>query len=160
LKVTEFENNCIRPFRDSDVDAIAELIHRTIDACYTGIYPPRAVDFFKKFHSPNKILERSKEGFILVTERNGKAIGTGAVVDNEIYGVFIEPALQGAGLGGAIMQELETRAKAMGHDVVSLSISLPSRQFYESRGYEVYEEAHLDVGEGQQLDFWNAKKRL
>jgi len=151
---------CIREFREDDVEKITQLIHRTIDVCYTNVYPSRAVEFFKRFHSRDGILERSRKGATLVAERNGRVIGTGAIVDNEIYGVFVEPKIQGHGHGGAIMRALETRAIAKGHIEVILSVSLPSRKFYESLGYEILQEAYRDVGEGQRLDFWKAKKAL
>ena len=158
--MAERQDICIRDFREDDVEAIAQLIHRTIDVCYTDVYPPRAVEFFKSFHSRDGILERSKKGDILVVEQNGNVIGTGAIVENEIYGVFVEPTVQGDGHGRAIMRELEARAIANGHREVVLSVSLSSREFYEALGYEIQQETHIDVGEGQQLDFWKAKKSL
>ena len=158
--MAEREVICIREFREDDAESIARLIHRTIDACYTDVYPRRAVEFFKRFHSRDGILERSRKGVILVAERNGNAIGTGAIVENEIYGVFVEPKMQGRGHGRAIMRVLETRAIAKGHREVVLSVSLPSRKFYEGLGYEILQEAHRDVGEGQRLDFWKARKLL
>lgn len=154
------EEICIRAFREDDVESIARLIHRTIDVCYTDVYPPRAVEFFKVFHSRDGILERSTEGAILVVEQDGNAIGTGALVENEICGVFVEPKMQGQGHGRAIMRALETLATANGINEVALSVSLPSRKFYQSLGYEILQEAHIDVGEGQQLDFWKARKAL
>ncbi len=154
------QSTSIREFRDADVPVIARLIHRSIDTCYSGVYPPRAVLFFKDYHSPGGIRKRAKEGVILVMEHDGAAIGTGALVENEINGVFVEPALQGQGHGKAIMHALEKRACANGHGEVSLSVSLPSREFYEGLGYKVHGEAHIDVGEGQRLDFWKARKPL
>jgi GNAT superfamily N-acetyltransferase len=156
--MAEREDIYIREFRESDVESIAQLIHHTIDVCYTGVYPQRAVAFFKDFHSRDGILERSKKGTILVAEQNGIVIGTGALVENEIYGVFVEPRMQGH--GRAIMRALETRAMAKGHREVVLSVSLPSRKFYEGLGYEILQEVHRDVGEGQRLDFWKARKSL
>jgi hypothetical protein len=43
---------------------------------------------------------------------------------------------------------------------VVLSVSLPSKGFYEALRYEILQEAHLDVGEGQRLDYWKARKVL
>jgi len=158
--MAEREDIRIREFQENDIESIARLIHRTIDVCYTNVYPPRAVEFFKSFHSRDGILERSKKGVILVAEQKEHVIGTGALVENEIYGVFVEPKMQGHGHGRAIMHELETRAIAKGHSEVALSVSLPSRKFYEGLGYEILQDTHIDVGEGQQLDFWKAKKSL
>lgn len=158
--MAEREDVCIREFHENGVESVVQLIHRTIDVCYTGVYPPRAVAFFKNFHSRDGILGRSKKGTILIAEQTGIVMGTGAVVENEIYGVFVEPRMQGRGHGRTIMHELENRAIAKGHREVALSVSLPSRKFYEGLGYEILQEAHRDVGEGQRLDFWKARKSL
>ena len=58
------------------------------------------------------------------------------------------------------MRELENEAKARGCTESELSVSLPSRGFYEGLGYEMLEECLIDVGEGQHLDFWKARKPL
>jgi hypothetical protein len=58
------------------------------------------------------------------------------------------------------MRELEDRPKARGCTDSELSVSLRSRGFYESLGYQMVEEGSIDVGEGQHLDFWKARKSL
>jgi N-acetylglutamate synthase-like GNAT family acetyltransferase len=150
----------IRPFRESDAETIRELIHHTIEVSYSPVYPPRAVQFFKDFHTATKIIERHRKGEILVVEKDGKVIGTGSIVDVDIFGVFVKPNFQHQGYGKTIMQELEKKAFINGISEVSLSVSLPSRKFYESLGYEIIEDRSIDVGEGQRLDYWEAKKTL
>jgi hypothetical protein len=59
-----------------------------------------------------------------------------------------------------IMKALQNEARANGVTEIGLSISLPSKRFYESLGYKIVEEISRDVGEGQRLDFWKAVKRL
>ena len=58
------------------------------------------------------------------------------------------------------MQDLEEEARQRGVTETELSVSLPSKRFYEGLGYEMVEERSKDVGEGQQLNFWKAKKLL
>jgi hypothetical protein len=43
---------------------------------------------------------------------------------------------------------------------VCLSVSLPSRTFYVRRGYAVSEMLSGDMGGGQTLDYWQARKSL
>ena len=143
-------------FQDSDLPAVHDLIHRTIDACYPAAYSPRAVAFFKEFHSLDAILDRARSGCVLVVERDDGIVATGAVVESEVTGVFVDPAFQGEGLGASVMDELEAVAASAGHDSVHLSVSLPSRGFYEHRGYRGLEERTIDVGDGQRLDYWEA----
>jgi GNAT superfamily N-acetyltransferase len=150
----------IREFRRSDLAPLRRLIHETIDTCYSSVYPRRAVQFFKEFHSDKKIMERSKEGEILVVEEEGALVSTGTIVSGDIFGVFVRPQFQGRGYGRAVMCELEDRAKARGCTEVILSVSLPSRGFYERLGYEMIEACSRDVGEGEHLDFWKARKSL
>lgn len=150
----------LRQFRESDVVPVRRLIHQTIDVCYSTVYPPRAVQFFRDFHSDAKILERHREGEILVVEQSGRVVGTGAIVGADIFGVFVHPKFQRHGIGGILMRELEARAKARGYNEAVLSVSLPSRAFYERLGYEIIEDRSIDVGEGEILCFWKAKKAL
>jgi N-acetylglutamate synthase-like GNAT family acetyltransferase len=150
----------IRPFCEADLNSLRSMICDTIDFSYSGVYPVRAVQFFKDYHSEKKIVERNETGEVLVIERERSIVATGALVGSEIQGVFVRPDNQGQGYGKTIMTELENRAKAKGFQEILLDISLPSRRFYEKLGYEVLDECSLDVGEGQLLDYWPARKNL
>jgi len=149
-----------RLLEPGEISSLRLLIHQTIDACYTGIYPPRAVDFFKQYHSIESIAQRLEQGEVLVVGRPGELEATGSLVGDEISGVFVDPSQQGRGLGRELMAELEARARRAGRDQVTLSVSLPSRSFYLALGYELEPLRHLEVGQGQRLEFWPARKRL
>jgi len=136
------------------------MICDTIDASYSGVYPVRAVQFFKEYHSEERIMDRSKAGEVWIVEKEGSIVATGALVGDEILAVFVKPDNQGRGYGRKIMTELESRAKTKGLSEVVLSVSLPSRKFYENLQYEVLAERSLDVGEGQHLDYWPGRKTL
>ncbi len=144
----------------SDLNSLRRMIHNTIDVSYSKVYPERAVQFFKDFHSNLKIRERSQKGKILIFEKNLAIAATGALVGNEVLGVFVSPINQHCGYGKLIMNELERVAKTKGLDQITLSVSLPSRRFYEAIGYEIVGPGTIDVGEGQHLDYWEARKRI
>ena len=150
----------IRRAGQADAGALRHLIAATIDACYPAAYPPRAVRFFKTFHSEEQVRARLRDGVTLVTDEAGRPIATGTLAGHDVFGVFVEPARQGRGWGRAIMAELERLAWADGHTEVDLSVSLPSRRFYEALGYEIVADRTIDVGEGQRLDYWEARKPL
>jgi ribosomal protein S18 acetylase RimI-like enzyme len=154
------ENSRPREFQPADLARVRQLICHTIDLCYTGVYPPRAVQFFKQFHSDQEILARNQSGVILVLEREGAIVATGALIGHEILGVFVDPPCQGRGYGRAVMLDLEARARANGCHEVKLSVSLPSKGFYDKLGYQVVEECSIAVGEDQTLRFWKARKGL
>lgn len=152
----------IRSFNGADLHALHRMIYVTIDASYSGGYSPRAVEFFKDHHSEKKIAERNANGeiLVLISERDGSILATGSLVDSEIVGVFVHPDHQRQGYGKIIMAELQRRARTRGLSEVSLSISLPSRKFYEHLGYNLLEECVLDVGEGEYLEYWLGKRVL
>jgi hypothetical protein len=58
------------------------------------------------------------------------------------------------------MRKLENRAKVKGCTESELSVSLPSREFYEGHGCEMLEKCSIDMGEGQHLYFWKSRKPL
>lgn len=151
---------CIRAFEEADVAALRRLICETIDVSYAPVYPPKALDFFKAFHAEEKVRERAQRGTVLVAEANGAPIATGSLLEGEIFAVFVHPDRQGVGLGKALMERLEGDARIAGVTESVLSVSLPSKRFYEGLGYEIVEERSRDLGEGQCLNFWKAKKRL
>ena len=152
----------IRPFKTTDLHALHRMICATIDASYSEVYPPRAVRFFKEYHSEERITERSTSGelLVLLSEQDGSILATGSLIGCEITGVFVHPDHRKQGLGRAVMAQLEKRAGAKGVSEVRLSVSLPSRMFYERLGYEVLDECALDVGEGELLKYWPGKKAL
>jgi len=150
----------LRRFDAADLVSVQSLIYLTVDSSYSGVYPPRAVQYFKEFHSLEHILERQAAGEVLVVQRDGVMVGTGAIVGAEISGVFVHPQFQRRGIGGQVMDVLENHARAAGHESVCLAVSLPSRPFYESRGYHLLGDRSIDVGEGERLDYWTAEKSL
>ena len=150
----------IGPFASGDLSVVERLILTTIDASYGSVYPNRAVDYFKRLHSKREILARVDGGVVLVVESGGEIVGTGSLVGGEIGGVLVRSDLQGAGIGTLIMDELEAQASAEGLQSVSLCVSLPSRGFYERRGYSMSELLSGDMGEGQALDYWRARKSV
>ncbi|MBA3016062.1 MAG: GNAT family N-acetyltransferase [Proteobacteria bacterium] len=150
----------IRLFKKHDLVQLNQMIHKTIDYSYPAVYPDLAVLFFKKYHSENNILERFKKGKVLVFEKNGNIMATGSIVGNEITGVFVKPESQWHGLGREVMSALELMAQEMDIPEVTLSVSLPSKNFYENLNYKITEESQIDVGEGQVLRYWIASKNI
>ena len=149
-----------RAFEPSDLEAVRRLIHATIEASYTGVYPPRAVQFFKDHHTADRILERYAQGSVVVVWREGELVGTGAIRVDHIMAVFVHPGHQRHGIGTAVMDALEGAACAAGHHRVHLDVSLPSRLFHESLGYAPMESRFIDVGDDERLDYWTAEKSL
>ena len=48
-----------REAHESDTETIRRLIHETIQASYSSVYPPRAVEYFMVFHSEERVTGQS-----------------------------------------------------------------------------------------------------
>jgi GNAT superfamily N-acetyltransferase len=150
----------IREFKKADLAEVKNLIDRTIDACYRGVYCIEAVQFFKDWHCSDNILTDAAAGRTVVAEQDRQVIGTGTIVGNEIKRVFVEPGFQNRGFGKRIMRALEKHAISTGIDVIKLDASLPSKKFYDLLDYITLEKTFRDVENNKHLDFYRMEKRL
>jgi hypothetical protein len=59
-------NHCdevsIRRFREPDFCQLVRLVSETVGLSYTEVYPPRAVQFFKDYHSERKLRTAARLG--------------------------------------------------------------------------------------------------
>jgi GNAT superfamily N-acetyltransferase len=156
----EQDNISIRDFRSTDLEAVRNLICRTIDISYPVAYSTEAIQFFKAFHSDERILDDAHEGYTVVLELDGRIVATGTLTGSHVYRVFVEPALQGLGYGKTIMRHLEEKARSSGIDAVQLDASLVSRPFYETLGYQILRNAFIEVANGKTLDFHEMERVL
>jgi len=150
----------VRKFRKDDFDAVYELIQNTIDVSYHKIYPPKAIEFFKEFHSRDNILKDTAAGYTAVAERDGEILGTSTLINCHIQRTFVSPACQRQGIGGMLAQELERKASLRKRGDITLEASLVSRQFWEARGFTVQEETFIPVKNGQKLIYYNMSKKI
>lgn len=150
----------IRSFIDSDMEGLQQLIYQTIDAAYTNVYEPNAIQYFKDYHSGIQILADAKLGQTVVMDLNGQIIGTGTICEQNICRVFISPAFQGQGFGRRVMEILEKKALLMGLHRLHLDASLPSQSFYQHLGYQTREERFIQVSDDERLDYFYMEKAL
>ena len=150
----------IRSFQESDLNRLYLLIQKTIDHAYPESYSQAAVNFFKQYHSKERILSRYRKGIILVRESSNSILATGSLVGNEISGVFVSPYNQKKGYGREIMETLENIAFEKGLQEVILHVSIPAKPFYQKINYEILREEKLEVGDDEFLQYWSARKSL
>jgi len=150
----------IRKFASPDLRAVKKLIHSTINTCYSPVYSKEVIKYFHDYHNDENILRDAKEGYTIVLKRNNRIIGTGTIVANHIWRVFIDPAFQQQGFGKLIMQKLEAKAISSKISLVKLNASLPSKKFYDSLGYSTFKKTFLKVENGKKLNYYKMGKSL
>jgi len=150
----------LRGFRAEDLAEVRRLVIRTIDAKYVRVYPPRAVDYFKQFHSEEHVMADAEQGLTVVVELDGRIVATGTVVGNNIRRVFVLPEYQGRGLGRLVMERLERHARAEGVETVELDVSLVSERFYDRLGYRLVKKDYIPLEDGERLDYFLMVKSM
>jgi ribosomal protein S18 acetylase RimI-like enzyme len=150
----------IREFRKNDLAAVKDLVDKTIDICYSDIYCPEAVQFFKDWHQENKILKNAEEGYSIVLENDSEIVATGTIVAGEIMRVFVDPEFQKYGFVRMIIQKLEEKALSEGLNIVKLDASIPSKKFYDLLDYVTLEETFLELENDKRLDYYKMEKVL
>lgn len=80
---------------------------------------------------------------VTVAEQSGVIAGWGAreALDDEITDLWVDPARQGAGVGGALLGALEADIAAAGHDAVRLQTHARNEaavRFFRNRDYQVH----------------------
>lgn len=150
----------LRIIRTQEVPAVGALIRDTIAISYVVFYPPRAIEFFLNYHTDDSISRRNESGVVIVAQWGSEIVATGSLVGKEITGVFVRTNLQGKNIGNLVMNWLEAYAAENGQDCVELNVSLPSRGFYEKRGYTITRSSRIDVGMEQALKYWEGFKLL
>jgi GNAT superfamily N-acetyltransferase len=143
----------VRRYEERDLDEVHALVIRTIRRCYPPHYPPRAVEFFIEHHTRENIAGDGVRAFMVVATAGKRIVGTGTLSSGAVARVFVDPELQGSGVGAAMMNALESEARRFGVDRLTLHASVPAYGFYQRLGYEVLSEGALDVGEGEELRY-------
>jgi putative acetyltransferase len=99
------------------------------------------------------------------TDTAGGVVGYGHLVPAEraVRAVYVRPEAAGDGVGTALLDALESRARDLRLDALTLHASLNAVGFYERAGYErtgreTYSTVH--AGETVELDVVGMEKRL
>lgn len=149
-----------RRMREDDVVAVHALVQRTITMSYKGAYSSSALEFFKRYHSVESIARNVREGHCILAIHDDITAGVGELLGNNIRMVFVEPSLQGVGIGRGLMMRLQDLAKENGLDELQLDSSIVAVGFYLHLGHEVVQEASLDLDDDGSLPYLIMRRRL
>ena len=125
----------VRAANSGDLPRIASVVQDTIDAVYPHYYPQGVVQYFKEHHSSDKIAADIAEGCVYAAACEGALVGTVTVKENRIDRLFVLPACQGKGIGGALLDFAERSMIGRCSGVATLAASLPAKEFYFRHGY-------------------------
>ncbi|MFW6327300.1 MAG: GNAT family N-acetyltransferase, partial [Bacteroidota bacterium] len=122
--------------------------------CYPEIYPLPVVRYFTDYHSEESILKNAFEGTMLVAEKEGEIVGTGFITNEYIGGMYIQPEMQGIGIGKIILNKLLNIARSNNVTHLELDATLNTREFYEKFGFYLVAEETQMLDDGTKLDYY------
>src|SRR5260370_13130099 len=127
----------IRPATPADVPALSELIRRTVRLSNAGDYAAPVVELISANHAPDEVGQRLVERDVFVCIDGCRIVGTIGLGGDKLRPLFVEPGLQGKGVGARLVAHLEAHARKAGVAELHLSSSITARGFYERLGYRL-----------------------
>ncbi len=128
----------IRRAEEIDCEAILHVHIRAIRELAKSHYTPEEIDAWASPRKPEHYAESVRNKEFYVAEENGVTIGFGTLNQwqSEIEAVYVSSEVARRGIGKAILQKLEERARDLNIESVKLDASLNAIAFYKSAGYE------------------------
>lgn len=148
-----------------DIALIQELARKSWENAYKDILSQEQMEYMlKTMYSEEEILTHFNNPnyhyFLLIDEVNEKAEGFLGFEDNyeetttKLHRIYLVPESKGKGFGKAALEFLKKQITEVGNNRIILNVNKNNfaRQFYESQGFEVYDEGVFDIGNGYVMD--------
>jgi len=126
----------IRAATEADAPVIADIQARTWRWAYSDFIAPD--DMPDPAERVPAWREHIAGGGVRVFDQDGTVVGYSAVQDDELKSLYVDPAAQGAGVGGRLLADAHERIRAAGHARAWLYVYARNTQgcaFYEHQGW-------------------------
>ena len=152
----------IRRAGEEDCEGIRRVHARAIRELARSHYTAEEIEAWARPRKPEHYAESILSKEFYVAEENGAVIGFGTLnqKEGEIEAVYVSPGAVRRGVGRAILQKLEERAKDLGIRSLRMDASLNAASFYERMGYEVREEIKHRLVSGVEIGCFLMTKEL
>ena len=152
----------IRRAEEIDCEAILRVHIRAIRELAKNHYTPEEIDTWASPRKPENYAESVRNKEFYVAEENGLIIGFGILnqSQSEIEAVYVSSEVARRGIGKAILQKLEERARDLNIESVKLDASLNAIAFYKNAGYEPQQETKHRLTSGVEIGCVLMTKKL
>ncbi|NNA46286.1 GNAT family acetyltransferase [Pseudomonas lactis] len=128
-------STAVRLAQPSDAEGISEVILAALHSSNARDYPADVIARVASNFTPDAVLALLQRRVVLVATEDQLIVATAALDGNVVRSVFVNPALQGQGIGRLLMIETERRAREAGVTVLSVPSSLTAQAFYAKLGF-------------------------
>jgi ribosomal protein S18 acetylase RimI-like enzyme len=132
----------VRIAQAADADGISQVILAALHSSNARDYPADVIVRVAGNFSPAAVLELLRRRVVLVAVQDEVIVATAALDGNVVRSVFVNPVLQGQGIGRLLMIEIELRAREAGVTVLSVPSSLTAEPFYTKLGFHTVRDVY------------------
>ena len=132
----------IRLIEERDLQRVSALIQNTLLVSNLPDYDLDIIGNLIDAFSPQRIRALAGKRRIYILEDKGLLLGTIGLEDDRIYNFFVSPDRQGSGIGGQLLDFVESRVKEDGRRRLMVHSSLTAVSFYRAKGYRQTGEQH------------------
>jgi len=133
----------IRKFKSEDTDAIVKAWRKAVDLAHPFLSEAFLDQEAKNIRDIYLVVSET-----WVTEVEGQVVGFMSLIENEIGGLFLDPAFHGQGFGRAMVDKAVAEKGAVKVEVFAENIV--GRPFYTSYGFRGSEE-YFHEASGQMM---------
>ncbi|CAM3118029.1 GNAT family N-acetyltransferase [Pseudomonas gessardii] len=132
----------VRLAQPTDAEGISQVILAALHSSNAGDYPADVIARVASNFTPQAVLHLLTRRTVLVAIREQLIVATAALDANVVRSVFVNPALQGQGIGRQLMVDIEQRAREAGVTVLSVPSSLTAEPFYTKLGFHTVRDVY------------------
>lgn len=140
----------VRAFADTDADAVAQVMFRSVRQGATSDYSEEQVRAWMPEPPPReRVLQWAGSGrtLLVAVRDDGELVGWGDVEPGgHVDHLFCAPEVIGQGVGSVLLAGLEESAAAAGVERMTVHASELARRLFAARGYAV--DVHQQVERG------------
>ena len=125
----------IRPARDDDADAVSAVIQKALRETNARDYAPEIIDRIALSFGPAAVSQLVAKRTVFVATLEGRIVGTASLDGSVVRTVFVEPGVQGRGIGRRLMAEVERTARERNVAVLAVPSSVTAETFYARLGF-------------------------
>ena len=132
----------VRLAQTADAEGISQVILAALHSSNARDYPAQVIARVAGNFTPEAVLGLLTRRVVLVAVQGEEIVATAALDVNVVRSVFVNPALQGRGIGRMLMIEVELRAREAGVTVLSVPSSLTAEPFYTRLGFDTVRDVY------------------
>ena len=154
----------LRQITKEELSKVQGIAHQTWPSTFGAILSSKQIAYMLNWMYDLSLLESQVEKghTFLIAEEQGTAIGFAGFelfykegTKAKLHKLYLLPRSHGKGTGKALLQEVASRARAVGQQSLTLNVNQFNQKaidFYTSQGFvEIYKEV-IDIGNGYVMD--------